>query len=183
MKASLLRPFGLALALIVALTAGGVREAVGVAAASSGELLAAELPAGVTIASAPTPVLATAVRSAVRKNSDKAVPILRVALLSRKKKKRADVPEFCDDYVALTRAALEAAPGQARALVEEATVIVPGCASALSGLLGDGGGSDGSSLPAFGTGYVLPGFAGAPGFSGSNPGGGIFVPVTPTGNR
>ena len=183
MKASLLRPFGLALALAVALTAGGVREAVGVAAASSGELLAAELPAGVTIASAPTPVLATALRSAVRKNTDKAVPLLRVALLSRKKKKQnQEMQDNCTDFVDLTRSALEAAPGQARSLVEEAILIAPGCSSALGSLIG-GGGSDGSSLPAFGTGYVLPGFAGAPGFSGSNPGGGIFVPVTPTGNR
>ena len=183
MKASLLRPLGLALALIVALTAGGVREAIGVAAASSGELLAAELPAGVTVASAPTPVLATAVRSAVRKNPDKAVPLLRVALLSRKKKKAQDAPGFCDDYVSLTRAALEAAPGQARALVEEATVIAPGCASALSGLLGGGDTGGDGGLPAVGPAAGRPGGPGAPGFSGSTPGGGIFVPTTVTTNR
>ncbi len=184
MKTFILRRLGLLLGLIVGITAGAVREAAGAAVDSSGELLSAELPAGITIMSAPIRVLAPAMQSAIRKNFDKTVAIYRTAFLSRlRRDTRRQVTQetICDDFVVLTRAALEAAPKLARAIVEEATRLAPQCAREFYNLLGEGG--EGGSLPAFGTGYVLPGFAGAPGFSGSNPGGGMFVPVTPIGNR
>ncbi len=124
-------------------------EASGVASTSSGELLAAELPAGLTIASAPTPVLAKAVTAAVSKRRDQAVAILRVALLSRKSKRRDYSKGMVDrskggsrgygpdvnDVVELTRAAIAGAPDQAQALVNEAIAIAPDAAEALQGLL------------------------------------------------
>jgi hypothetical protein len=176
-----LRQVASALLLCAALTFGGARDLIAVAAASSGDLLAAELPPGLTIATAPTPVLATAVRSAVRKNSDQAIPILRVALLSRSSLKRArggkdgkTILGCPDDVVALTRPALEAAPDQGQALVNEAISIAPNCARELQNLLN----SVSDAFPGGSAGFI--GFPGLPGFIGGDPGGGIFIPVTPT---
>lgn len=140
MRAKPFSPAAFSLALLAVLQILFAPDIRGVAAASSGELLAAELPAGVTVASAPTPVLAKALKTAIAKREDQAVPLLRVALLSRKKK-RKNVPylvDRCNDPVDLTRAALEASPSAARRLVEEATLLFPECASALNALLGDG---------------------------------------------
>ena len=163
-----------------------------VAAASSGELLAAELPAGLTIASAPTPVLASALKTAIRKNSDQAVPLLRVALLSRPNIRGARtsgkvvrdakwVRDCNSDVLALTRPAVEVAPDRAQALVNEAIAIAPGCASELQQLLNS------PDMDVFynpGTGFTGPGFTGVPpGWVGSAPGGGVFIPVTPTQTR
>lgn len=186
MKQTLLRQVAPALALCAVLSLGGVREMTAVAAASSGDLLAAELPAGLTIVSAPTPVLATALKSAIRKNSDQAVPLLRVALLSRPSVKRSSsgktIARDCPgDVLALTRPAVEAAPDRAQALVNEAISIAPGCAAELQQLLNS---SDMDPFFNPGTGFTGPGFTGVPpGFVGSAPGGGVFVPVTPTQNR
>ncbi len=162
-------PAAFSLALLALLQILFAPDLRGVASASSGELLAAELPAGVTLAAAPTPVLAKALKSAISKREDQAVPLLRVALLSRKKK-RKNVPylvDRCNDPVDLTRAALEASPSVARRLVEEATLLFPECGSALNALLGDSG-----------TGFGFPirlrdldaGIIGAPGgFTSVNP--------------
>lgn len=120
-------------------------DAVGVATTSSGELLAAELPSGVTISAAPTPVLARAVTASVSKRKDQAVSILRVALLSRKKKRLdyskggkggAGYGYDTNEVVELTRAAIAGAPDQAQELVNEAIAIAPGAAAALQALLG-----------------------------------------------
>jgi hypothetical protein len=170
-----------ALLLCAALTFGGARDLIAVAAASSGDLLAAELPPGLTLATAPTPVLASAVKSAVRKNSDQAVPILRVALLSRSDLKRArggkgTVMGCPGDVVALTRPALEAAPDQGQALVNEAIAIAPNCAGELQALLNSVAPPD--EFPGGAAGFI--GFPGLPGFIGGDPGGGVFIPVTPT---
>lgn len=189
MKLTLLRHIGSVLALTAALAVSGVQQLAAVAGTATSELLAAELPSGVTIASAPTPVLATALKGAIRKRSDQAVPLLRVALLSRGKRKGSPDKGGADfskggnrgydpDVVELTRAAIEAAPDQAQALVEEAIAISPGSASALQALLG--GGDFNAPL---GGGFTGPGFVGAPGFVGSGPGGGSFNPVTPSQNR
>ena len=187
MKHISLRQVAPALVLCAALTLAGIREMAAVAAASSGDLLAAELPPGLTIASAPTPVLATALRSAVRKNSSQAVPMLRVALLSRSSLKAVKAGDSktvrgCpSDVLALTRPAVEVAPDQAQALVNEALSIAPGCAAELQQLLSSAG-TDPFDNP--GTGFTGPGFSGVPpGFVGSAPGGGNFVPVTPSQNR
>ena len=192
MKQTLLRQVAPALALCAVLSLGGVREMTAVAAASSGDLLAAELPSGLTIVSAPTPVLATALKSAIRKNSDQAVPLLRVALLSRPNLRGGRtsgkvvrdskwVRDCNPDVLALTRPAVEAAPDRAQALVNEAISIAPGCAAELQQLLNS------TDMDVFfnpGTGFTGPGFTGVPpGFVGSAPGGGVFVPVTPTQNR
>lgn len=189
MKHTFFRQIGSVLALAAALAVSGVQQLAAVAGASTSELLAAELPAGVTIAAAPTPVLATALKGAIRKRTDQAVPLLRVALLSRGKKRSANDKGGADyskgggrgydqDVVELTRAAIEAAPDQAQALVEEAIAISPGSASALQALLG--GGDFNAPL---GGGFTGPGFVGAPGFVGSGPGGGSFNPVTPSQNQ
>ena len=177
-----LRQVGSALLLCAALTFGGARDLIAVAAASSGDLLAAELPPGLTLVTAPTPVLATAVKSAVRKNSDQAVPILRVALLSRASLKRArggkdgkTVLGCPGDVIDLTRPALEAAPDQGQALVNEAISIAPNCARELQNLLNSVAPDE---FPGGAAGFI--GFPGLPGFIGGDPGGGVFVPVTPT---
>ncbi len=127
-----------------------------VASASSGELLAAELPPGVSISSAPTPVLAQAVKASITKRRDMAVQILRVALLSRAKR-RADgskgLAKVGDrskgktgwsgidpaDVLELTKAAIEAAPDQAQALINEAIAISPENTDGLNGLINPGG--------------------------------------------
>lgn len=130
-------------------------DASGVASASSGELLAAELPVGVTISSAPTPVLAQAVRSSITKRQDMAVSILRVALLSRSNKRRDGSKGMIGmdrskgktgwsgldpaDVLSLTKAAIEAAPDQAQALINEAIGISPENADALQNLIPPGG--------------------------------------------
>lgn len=187
MKHTFFRQIGSVLALAAALAISGVQQLAAVAGTSTSELLAAELPSGVTIASAPTPVLATALKGAIRKRTDQAVPLLRVALLSRGKKRSANDKGGADyskggrsdaDVIELTRAAIEAAPDQAQALVEEAIAISPGSASALQALLG--GGDFNAPL---GGGFTGPGFVGAPGFVGSGPGGGSFNPVTPSQNQ
>lgn len=127
-----------------------------VASASSGELLAAELPPGVTIATAPTPVLARAVRSSITKRQDMAVSILRVALLSRTNRRRDGSKGMVKqvdrskgktgwsgldpaDVLELTKAAIDAAPDQAQALINEAIAISPESAPGLQGLLPPGG--------------------------------------------
>lgn len=127
-----------------------------VASASSGDLLAAELPAGVTIATAPTPVLAQAVRSSITKRQDMAVSILRVALLSRANKRRDGSKGMVKrmdrskgktgwsgldpaDVLELTKAAIDAAPDQAQALINEAIAISPENADALQALFPPGG--------------------------------------------
>ena len=127
-----------------------------VASASSGELLAAELPPGITIATAPTPVLAQAVRSSITKRQDMAVSILRVALLSRANKRRDGSKGMVKrvdrskgktgwsgldpaDVLELTKAAIAAAPDQAQALINEAIAISPENADALNNLLPPGG--------------------------------------------
>jgi len=172
------------LVLCAALTFGGARDLIAVAAASSGDLLAAELPPGLTLATAPTPVLATAVKSAVRKNSDQAVPILRVALLSRSSIKRSydgkggkgGAAGPCPgDVIDLTRPALEAAPDQGQALVNEAIAIAPNCAKELQNLLNSVAPPD--QFPGGSAGFI--GFPGLPGFIGGDPGGGVFIPVAP----
>jgi hypothetical protein len=134
-----------------------------VASASSGELLAAELPPGLTISSAPTPVLAQAVRTSITKRQDMAVSILRLALLSRAKKRRDGSKGLAksadrskgktgwsgldpEDVMELTRAAIEAAPDQAQALINEAIAISPENADSLQHLV-DPGGSPGGTLP------------------------------------
>ena len=190
MKQTLLRQVAPSLVLCAALLLTGIREMTAVAAASSGDLLAAELPPGLTIANAPTPVLATALRSAVRKNSAEAVPLLRVALLSRPGLRLASrdakggskfVRGCPPDVLPLTRSAVEVAPDQAQGLVNEAVAIAPGCAAELQQLL-SGTGQDPFFNP--GTGFTGPGFTGVPpGFVGSAPGGGIFIPMTPTQGR
>jgi len=169
------------LLLCGALTFGGARDMIAVAAASSGDLLAAELPPGLTLATAPTPVLATAVKSAVRKNSDQAVPILRVALLSRSSVKNArrgkdgkTVVGCPGDVIDLTRPALEAAPDQGQALVNEAISIAPNCARELQNLLNSVAPPD--EFPGGAAGFI--GFPGLAGFIGGDPGGGVFVPLT-----
>ena len=128
-----------------------------VASASSGELLAAELPPGVTISSAPTPVLAQAVKTSITKRRDMAVQILRVALLSRAKKRRDGSKALAKvgdrskgksgwsgldpaDVLELTKAAIEAAPDQAQALINEAIQISPENADGLQGLITPPGG-------------------------------------------
>lgn len=127
-----------------------------VASASSGELLAAELPPGLTISTAPTPVLAQAVKTSITKRRDMAVEILRVALLSRAKKRRdgskglVKMPDRSKgksgwsgidpaDVLELTKAAIEAAPDQAQALLNEAIAISPENAEPLNNLLNPGG--------------------------------------------
>lgn len=127
-----------------------------VASASSGELLAAELPPGVTIASAPTPVLARAVKASITKRRELAVAILRVALLSRANKRRDGSKGMVKrldhskgktgwsgldsaDVMELTKAAIEAAPDQAQALINEAIAISPENAPGLQTLLPPGG--------------------------------------------
>ena len=172
--------FASAVLLCGALALGGASNLIAVAAASSGDLLAAELPPGLSLATAPTPVLATAVKSAVRKNSDQAVPILRVALLSRasltKRRGGKDAKGFCPgDAVSLTRPALEAAPDQGQALVNEAISIAPSCAKELQDLLNSVAPPD--EFPGGAAGFI--GFPGLAGFIGGDPGGGVFIPVTP----
>ena len=187
MKQTLLRQVAPVLALCAVLSLGGVREMTAVASATSGDLLAAELPAGLTINTAPTPVLATALKSAVRKHSDQAVPILRVALLSRPAVKRLSSAgkttsrECPADVLTLTRSAVEGAPDRAQSLVNEAISIAPGCAAELQQLINS---TDMDPFFNPGTGFTGPGFTGVPpGFVGSAPGGGVFVPVTPTRNN
>jgi hypothetical protein len=138
-----------------------------VASASSGELLAAELPPGLTISAASTPVLAQAVRTSITKRTDMAVPILRVALLSRAKKRLDGSKGMAKtgdrskgktgwsgldpaDVLDLTRAAIDAAPDQAQALINEAIAISPENADSLQGLVDPGaapGGAPGGVLP------------------------------------
>ncbi len=76
----------------------------------------------------------------------------------------------------LTRPALEAAPDQGQALVNEAISIAPNCARELQNLLNSVAPPD--EFPGGAAGFI--GFPGLAGFIGGDPGGGVFVPVTPT---
>ena len=101
-------------------------------------------------------MLAQAVKTSITKRRDMAVSILRVALLSRAQKRRdgskgfAKVPDRSKgktgwsgidpaDVLELTKAAIEAAPDQAQALINEAIAISPENADGLQGLVDPGG--------------------------------------------
>jgi len=71
------------------------------------------------------------------------------------------------DVVALTRPALEAAPDQGQALVNEAISIAPNCARELQNLLNS---VSPDLFPGGAAGFI--GFPGLPGFIGGDPGGG-----------
>jgi hypothetical protein len=162
-----------------------------VASASSGELLAAELPPGLTINTATTPVLAQAVKASITKRRDMAVEILRVALLSRAQKRRdgskglAKVPDRSKgksgwsgldprDVYELTQAAIEAAPDQAQALINEAIAISPENADLLNGL-NNPGSSILIRIPDLYGGMVpIPGGF-QPGNPGNNSGPGVII--------
>jgi len=130
-----------------------IPDVAGVASASSGELLAAELPPGLTINTAPTPVLAQAVKSSITKRKDMAVQILRMAILSRAKKRGGGKTLVKDrskgksgwsgidpqDVLELTKAAIEAAPELAQELINEAISLSPENADPLNGLINPGG--------------------------------------------
>lgn len=181
----------------LALTVLGAASLYAVATDSdAGQLLASELPAGVTLSTASNEQVITATRRAVRREPKMAVSVVRVAIVAKTPRRRLASSDGksvvdrskdavcppCDLVVGVARAGIEGAADQASRIVEEASALCPSCASELSNLLNDPGLGYGMNGPfdspyGFGTGFG-PGFPGSPGFFGSPPGG--VLGLTPT---
>ncbi len=188
-------PLALAAVLVVSLPA--TRPARAVAMNNTRELLASELPSGVTLQRATVDQTATAVHAAVKARPDLATDIVRVAIMSRMgrrhdfkdaKDAQSGDPEMCDGVRRITRAAISAAPDRANDITQMALSLAPGCADSLNAVSTDpndpsltqGYNSPDDIYGGFGVGFG-PGFPGSPGFTGSPPSGAIALPsATPS---
>ena len=198
-----------ALAAVLAVTAPGIPQLHAAARLSNAALLAAQLPNGETLDSAPMKDVSAAVRSAVAKRPAAASEIVRIAIQAKTPKRRSIA---CGAISDLVSSGVSSAPGRAREISEMAMAIAPDCADAIAqavrspatGTTGsiantpttgaivpgsttgettgvDNGGSTTATPNAgdFGAGFG-PGFPGSPGFSGSSPSGGFALPPSTT---
>ena len=147
--------------------------------------LSAELPAGVSLATASVDQTAGAVRASVAKDPEMSGSILTSAILA-KTPKQGRGQLSCPSLTKLTRAAIASDMKQASMLVEQASSMRPDCADSLNNLLVAGANTRATTdVPglfdvaedfAFGAGFG-PGFPGAPGFVGSPPSGSVALPA------
>ena len=147
--------------------------------------LSAELPTGVSLATASVDQTAGAVRASVAKDPDMGGAILASAIAAKTPKQgRGELS--CANLAKLTRAAVASDMKQASMLVEQALASRPDCADSLNNLLVAGANDRSTSdVPglfntaddfAFGVGFG-PGFPGSPGFVGSPPSGSVALPA------
>ena len=190
------RGLACALAAVLAVAAPGAPLVHAAARLSNAALLAAQLPNGETLSSAPTRDLSAAVRSAAAKRPSAAGEFVRLAILAKTPKRRSPA---CGQVSDMVTAGIAGAPGQAREISEMAMSVAPDCSEAISqavrnpsltptgGVQTTGAGIPGSTTSesnntsatgttngvgdgSFGAGFG-PGFPGSPGFSGSSPSG------------
>ena len=198
-----------ALAAVLAVAAPGTPQLHAAARLSNAALLAAQLPAGETLESAPLKDVSAAVRSAVGKRPAAASEIVRLAIQAKARRRRNIACGVVSDLVT---AGVSSAPGRAREISEMAMAIAPDCTDAIAqavqnpstgttGTIGNtpttgaavpgsttgettGVGNNGGTTATpnagdFGAGFG-PGFPGSPGFSGSSPSGGFALPPATT---
>ena len=196
-----------ALAAVLAVAAPGTPQLHAAARLSNAALLAAQLPAGETLESAPLKDVSAAVRSAVGKRPAAASEIVRLAIQAKARRRRNIACGVVSDLVT---AGVSSAPGRAREISEMAMAIAPDCTDAIAqavqnpstgttGTIGNtpttgaavpgsttgettGVGNNGGTTATpnagdFGAGFG-PGFPGSPGFSGSSPSGGFALPAS-----
>ena len=193
-----------ALAAVLAVAAPGTPQLQAAARLSNAALLAAQLPAGETLESAPMKDVNAAVRSAVGKRPAAASELVRIAIQARIRR-RHDIA--CGVVSDLVTAGVSSAPGRAREISEMAMAIAPDCTDAIAqavqnpstgtigntpttgaavpgsttgettGVANNGGTTATPNGGDFGAGFG-PGFPGSPGFSGSSPSGGFALPPT-----
>ena len=194
------------LAVVLAVAAPGAPLVQAAARLSNAALLAAQLPNGETLSSAPMKDVSAAVRAAVAKRPSAASDIIRIAILAKTPKHRSPM---CNEVSAVVRAGMAAAPDRAREISESAMSVAPDCSDAIAqalrspsltpvggvqttgaaipgsttGETSDTPATGSSTVPGgdFGAGFG-PGFPGSPGFSGSSPSGAsaILPPATTT---
>ena len=178
-------PWALAAALAVALP--GAPSAWALSNAGTVQALKSQLPAGETLTTASVPEIAAALGAAVSAHPSSAVGLTEVAIIA-KTPRRGRGKLSSSSLVEIVRAAIEAAPDQASAIVQMALTLHPEDADALNALLTNprnpeslgGNAPDGFHNPTdeyggFGVGFG-PGFPGSPGFTGSPPSGAIALP-------
>ena len=176
----------------------------------AGQLLASELPAGTSLATATNAEVIVATRKAVRRAPKLAVSVVRVAILSKTPPRRRPLENSnlpgrfkdvvdrsvvdrskedpcppCDFVVGVARAAILESTDEASQVVEAASDLCPSCASDLQNLLNDPSLGIGLGNAAFDpAGPFGFGTGLGPGFPGSpgfgSPGGSGILSLTPT---
>ena len=151
------------------------------------KMLSADLPPGVTLKTANADQMGDAIYTATSQNPDLALAILEAAIIvKRPPPHHGDIP--CPDVIKMLQKSVAANPDKARDLLELAISLNPECTDSFNELLADptrlglAPGAFGAGLgnTAFGAG-LGGSFPGAPGFTGSPPGGATALPppVTP----
>jgi hypothetical protein len=167
----------LALALPISPAAWAVSSS-----AAASKLINSSLPAGVTLRRASIDLVADALYTTTSQHPDMAMSLLRVAVVAKSANyKDANLP--CPDLIKMLRKTVAAVPDQARQLLELALSLDPACTDALNDIIADPTllGLPFNALGGFGVvtgfGAGLGGdFPGAPGFTGSPPGGATALP-------
>ena len=178
------------LAAMTAVALPGVNPAWAASGAASSKLLAAQLPAGVTLARATVPQTAKALRSAASEQPEMATTLTQTAVLARTPR-QGQGELSCADLNKIVSGGVDGAPSHSNEIVQMALSLHPECADSLNALLTNASTNNapnGFDTPqdlygGFGVGFG-PGFPGSPGFTGSPPSGAIALPpaVTPVTN-
>ena len=179
MRNSSFAPWALAAAMAVALP--GSHPAWAAAGNAPLQLLKAQLPEGVTLASATTDQTANALKAAVTKRPEMATTLTEAAILAKTPKQgRGTLP--CPALSKIVKGALDAAPRRSNDIVQMALSLHPECADSLDDLVRsprsnapDGFNNPSDEYGGFGVGFGI-GFPGSPGFVGSPPSGAIALP-------
>ena len=171
---------------MTAVALSSVAPAQAASGSASSRLLAAQLPAGVTLTAASVPQTASALRSAVREKPEMATSLTRTAVLARTPR-QGQGELSCADLNKIVSQGVDGAPSQSNEIVQVALSLHPECADSLNALLTSAPANNAPSgfdtpqdlYGGFGVGFG-PGFPGSPGFTGSPPSGAIALPPIAT---
>lgn len=170
-----------ALAAIAAVALPGAQPARAASSPTNAQLLAAELPEGVTLAKASVGDTVKALSAAASKHPELAVGLTKVAVRA-KTPKSGQGEANCSTVSKIVSAAINAAPAQSSDITQMALSMHPECADSLNNVLStpytnapDGFDTPSDQYGGFGVGFG-PGFPGSPGFVGSPPSGAIALP-------
>jgi hypothetical protein len=146
------------------------------------KMISADLPPGVTLKTATAAQMADAIYTVTSERPDLALGVLQAAIISKRPPPhQGDIP--CPDVIQMLKKSVAAAPDKARDLLELAISLNPECTDSFNellsnpALLGLSPGAFGAGLGNSGFGAGLgSNFPGAPGFTGSPPGGATALP-------
>ena len=149
-------------------------------AAAGAKLLSADLPQGVTLKRASYDQVGDALYTAATQHPEMDMSLLEAAILAKRPPPHhGDIP--CPELIKMLKRTVAAVPDDARNLLELAISLDPPCTDALGDLLADPtllglpGSAFGNGVAGFGAG-LGGNFPGAPGFTGSPPGGAVALP-------